>query len=364
VASLACARAEATPDTPVLRVDSRLPVRLALVSASPDPSQVGFAEIERALDAALGPSTRLRTAPIEIDVGDCGGRLACIAVRVADAHVTSRADLALVVAIHAAAGQPDLVAALLIDASLAQATSDSAKAQGLDPDETDALFDREVVLVRPPRVTLAKAADLASYAKALVEACAPAPEPRGLLRGGGAVRVAITDRSTLELDGEVIGVVDESTVLTDIQTGTHTISAVDATGRRTSRIVRVLSRAISTVELDPPVASSTPWAGAFIAVGGVALTVAGIVMRANVARPAVDCMSGSTAFVCAPVSFDRLTSGSGPLTIPLGYSLIAAGLVLVAGPDLAESTDLDPRWWWAIAAGVLAASYGISEAVN
>jgi len=275
----------------------------------------------------------------------------------------------LILALQAAAGQPDLVSALLIDTSRARATSDAARAQSLDPDETDALFEREVVVSRPARATLAGSVDLPSFAETLVAACLPALEQRGLLRGGGAVRVTAPNNSTLELDGEIIGLVGESTMLTDVDTGTRTLSVVDAAGRRASTIVNVRSNAVSTVDLFPEVLAPTQWAGAVMAVGGVALTIAGIALREGVARPAIDCASpngasSNSAFLCTPVLFDRIAPSEGPLTIPLGYSTIAAGLVLLLGPEVMDGADLDPRWWWAIAAGVLATGYGISEAVN
>lgn len=109
--------------------------------------------------------------------------------------------------------------------------------------------------------------------------------------------------------------------------------------------------------------AGTFWGGLGLVAAGAALTVAGAVDAAN--APTVVCTG------CSP-TFRRLSTGpledptrapssSGPLIIPLGYSLALTGATWAGGAWL---TDRDRAPWLPLLLGVLAggAAYGLSEA--
>jgi hypothetical protein len=107
------------------------------------------------------------------------------------------------------------------------------------------------------------------------------------------------------------------------------------------------------------------WGGVGLVAAGVALTVAGAVDAANAPTVAcVDCAGGfrriSTPDVDDPT---RPPEGSGPLTVPLGYSLALTGATWTTGALL---TEPDRAPWLAIVLGLVAggAAYGISEAAQ
>lgn len=143
------------------------------------------------------------------------------------------------------------------------------------------------------------------------------------------------------------------------------------------RTVTVTRGQRTVIHIDPEVdvvhasdaRTAVKWTGLGIAGLGAAITVAGLVTPVQtellaVCREDQPCPSPGR-FTRVSDYFSSRTSddGSGPLVIPLGYSLMISGGIWFLSASFIDDPDL--RWWAVLLGGLLGGTaYGITEAVQ
>jgi len=350
----------------VMRVGAREPLAMVFLAPEAERAKVTFTALQDALVHALDADTKMRLEPADAEIRTCEGRLACIVERARGASAGAPPTLLLIVSVRATPGQPDLVSSILVDGTQAQEVTRKARLAGADADAIEEQIAAEVLL-RAPLATVADAAGLESLAQALVASFQPAFAARGLWKAFGRVVLTVEPGVPVELDGQLLGLSGETTTLVDIPPGPHRITVTRPDGPTLRQVaVTAGSSFVISAAPDEVAMSGTrkiQWAGGVVAAVGVATLVAGIIGRSET-RPMTCNPAGEAKFVCRQDAFERLTEGSGPLVIPLGYSTASAGAAMAFGPMLVSEETLDSPWWIAVAASVLVSGYVISEAAN
>lgn len=180
----------------------------------------------------------------------------------------------------------------------------------------------------------------------------------------------------IELDGELVGTTAErETVISEVRPGRHQVRLQHPSFVDYEASVQVERQQTATLEADlspRPAQGSKVFrdtllgSGLLVAAAGVGITIAGIVDADTSSQLAcVDCGGARFRPFGAQDPEDPLTASedSGPLAIPLGYSLALTGATWSVGTLL---TPEEKAPWVPLLLGLAggAAAYGISAAVN
>ena len=208
---------------------------------------------------------------------------------------------------------------------------------------------------------------------------APSLRQRGYWWPNGSVRLQteLMPPFRFTIDDQRVRTATSAVVLVDrIAVGTRRIE-LQAGRARIRRKVTVQMGQQTVLHVDAPVdrepTDDRPallWTGLGVTALGAGLTVAGIAVPVKtrivqLCGDGVPCNS-SRRFARASDYFSARSNpdgGSGPLVVPLGYSLILTGGAWALSAWLSD--DPDVPWWWVVAGGLAGgAAYAISEAVH
>ena len=363
------------------------PIVVLIVNPLPEAARVRISEVHQALDSRFRERTGAYAELLEPAVDDCAGRLSCWISRLI-ATAPSRfeegpgaAPLLITLSIRSQEGAPDSVVTMIVDPLEA-----AQRIRGFDltrPDDAlaaDAALGQSSILVRIAPAQLESPADLDGFAAMVLGQAAGALEQRGLMELGGLIELTgAPQNAVVELDERVLGVTSSTVVRIErAPPGLHRVTltkpqfepftAEIQIGARRHHVLAVVMEPIPETHFFAQLDAPNLLAAGVFALAGAAIVTGGLIDQGNVSAGCLGDME-----VCSRPMFARFDSGissdgspgSGPLMIPLGYSLGAAALVtfvidgLWAGDD---ASDILIPIGLGLAAGAL--TYGLTEALH
>ena len=373
-------------------LQQRQPIAVILNTPTGEMGKLSRSEVLRELDAHLSANTDLYAVEIEgASVKSCRGDLLCVAsavrpdlqpgqgVRSIAPEMVERpltkARYLLVLSNLARPDRADRIAALLFDMVRANAiaTATAAPAEGSDAhDEWRYQIDQEVKRKATVELDWAEAPDQTALRLYFERVLTIELRARFLATGNwkpfGALEITVdVPEMGIRIDDRLMGVTQRGTTrIMQVPSGAHRVrlehpdfedfeTEVQVVQGQTASLLPQLILGQSVMSRS--VHSAMFWGGGALALAGTALTIAAVVQSG--ASDQYSCASEPGGRCSA--AFVRL--GDGPLTAPLGYSLLALGGTSLLGEQLTDDANVP---WIALAIGVAAGvgAYAISEAAQ
>lgn len=362
-----------------LDAGERRTVQVAVITPGQELRFTSVSKFHQAFDQALRAKTDLAASPVEQSFGDCRGDLLCLARgldRTEQGAVAARpartSTLTMVISARAA-NHADLVLVTLLDRACA---AELAKRREAPETIADQITSQCVRARSDPR-PVAGAEDLERLAIETLEGFASVLRADGAWGAPASIDLeGVPPGTTLQVDERTLGVLaGGQAVITGLRPGMRVVQLSHPSFEPMDHRVRL--EAGSTSRLDgalrplpaPLLSAETVTAFGLIA-AGVSLAAYGIVDGGSyqtgcAAIGEASCPSLGFVRLLPRENEDLRNRGAGPLTIPLGYSVAAAGASLLITSAYVRGEDAPP--WWvriAIAAGVGLTLYAASELGN
>jgi hypothetical protein len=259
---------------------------------------------------------------------------------------------------------------------LSNALRIAAELKGADPSELDGHLSADAILLRPEAALVTDAGALRAYLRETLSRTSEKLLPSNLTRLLGSVRLSgLPGGAELDLDGKPIGTSPSTCVhVAELRPGRRllriskpgyapSVVPLDVESGHTVAAQVSMPRVDSTI--FDRIRPATIWGSSGLGVLGATFVSFGIYRATSFTNSCIG-VGG-----CGDLGLPRLiqsgnivgNGGDGPLAIPLGYSLVAAGLAMVATDLFYDEESERPGWLPPLIGLAVGASvYAVSEA--